>query len=61
MIVYEDCNEVINAKLQFRVITNLERYDKIYDTYSKAKERIETLKRIFQFSFFNIIVEEKTA
>ena len=65
LIVKQNGNESVNADLKFRVImgtSTKKRYDLfIYDTYSKAKDRIETLKRIFKaYTYEIIIIEEKS-
>lgn len=63
LIVKENGNELVNSELKFRVImgtTTKKRYDNfIWETYSKAKDRIETLKRIFRgYTNFEIIIVE---
>ena len=59
LIVKTNRNESINADLKFRILTNGDRYDMfIYETYSEAKSRLQTLKRIFKYSIHEIIVVE---
>ena len=62
LIVKQNGNESIKADLKFRVIMGTytkKRYDHfIHETYSKAKSRIETLKRIFKAYSYEIIIIE---
>lgn len=62
LIVKQNGNESVKADLKFRVIMGThtkKRYDQfIHDSYSKAKDRIETLKRIFKAFTYEIIIIE---
>ena len=59
LIVKTNGNESINANLKFRILTNGKRYDMfIYETYSEAKSRLQTLAKIFKYSTHEIIVIE---
>jgi len=59
IIVKESRNETINANLQFIVLINRTRLDGIRsETYFGAVQRMEVLKKIFQYSKWEIIVIE---
>lgn len=59
LIVKQNCNESIKANLRFRLLMNGTRYDMfIYETYSEAKSRLVTLKRIFKYSTHEILAIE---
>ena len=59
LIVKSNGNEMINANLKFRILTNGNRYDGfIHETYNSAKSRLETLKRILKHSTHEILVIE---
>lgn len=60
IIIKSNGNETINANLTFRVLTNGKRYDTfIYETYSDAKNRLQTLSKILKYSIHEIIIIEK--
>jgi len=59
MIVKENGNEIVNGNLVFRVLMNRTKLDGFRnETYSKAVSRMEVLKRIFNYSKFEIIIEK---
>ena len=59
IIVKANGNEVVNSNLQFRVLMNGVRLDMfIHETYSDAKSRLATMKRIFKNSSLQIVVIE---
>lgn len=59
VIVKSNGNESIAANLTFRILRNGKSYDMfIHETYSEAKSRLQTLKRIGKHSNFEILVLE---
>jgi hypothetical protein len=63
LIVKPSSKESIKANLRFQVLRSTSdktRFDSfIYDSYSKAKERIDTLKKIFKGDWkYNITIVE---
>ncbi len=59
IIVKSNGNESVKANLKFRVLTNGSRHDMfIHETYSAAKNRLQTLARIFKYSTHEILVIE---
>jgi hypothetical protein len=59
IIVKSNGNESIKANLKFRILRNGKRYDMfIYETYTEAKSRLQTLAKIFKYSSYEILVIE---
>ena len=59
LIVRQNGNESVKANLRFRVLMNRSKLDQFrFESYNQAKTRLATLKRIFKFSKFEIVVIE---
>lgn len=58
-IVKRNGCESIKANLKFRILSNGKRHDMfIFETYLGAKNRLQTLERIFKYSTHEILVIE---
>ena len=59
IIVKANGNESIQANLKFQILTNGKKHDVfIYEKYSSAKSRLESLSKIFKYSNHKILVVE---
>ena len=59
LITKQNGKEVVEANLRFRVLMGRKLDQFRFESYNEAKKRLATLKSIFNYSRFEIVITEK--